>query len=53
MEVGLEKQAGEKLMYVVMTTLALSAMSVLMFNLVLPQIREQFSVTNADRKSVV
>ncbi|MGN7384202.1 Multidrug-efflux transporter 3 [Chlamydia abortus] len=47
MEVGLQKQEGEKLMYVVMATLALSAMSVLMFNLVLPQIREQFSVTNA------
>ncbi len=34
-------------MYVMMATLALSAMSVLMFNLVLPQIREKFSVTNA------
>jgi len=47
MEVSLQKQAGEKLMYVVMATLALSAMSVLMFNLVLPQIREQFRITNA------
>jgi len=47
MENTIEKQVGEKLIYVVMVTLALSAMSVLMFNLVLPQIREQFSVTNA------
>lgn len=47
MELGLQKQTEEKLIYVVMVTLALSAMSVLMFNLVLPQIREQFSITNA------
>ena len=47
MEIGLHKQAGEKLLYVLMATLALSAMSVQMFNLVLPLIREQFAVTNA------
>ncbi|WP_034681499.1 MFS transporter [Caldalkalibacillus mannanilyticus] len=47
MEMKLEKQVANKLMYVVMVTLALSAMSVLMFSLVLPQIREQYSITNA------
>ncbi|WP_243300505.1 MFS transporter [Bacillus litorisediminis] len=47
MESEVQKQVGDKLMYIVMSTLALSAMSVLMFNLVLPQIREQFSITNA------
>lgn len=43
----LQKPSGEKLMYIVMCTLALSAMSVLMFNLVLPQIRDEFAITNA------
>lgn len=47
MDSAIQKQAGEKLIYVVMVTLSLSAMSVLMFNLVLPQIREHFSITNA------
>ena len=47
MESEVQKQVGNKLMYIVMSTLALSAMSVLMFNLVLPQIREEFSITNA------
>ncbi|MFS0722430.1 MFS transporter [Paenibacillus sp. 1P07SE] len=42
-----QDRTKDKLMYVVMTTLALSAMSVLMFSLVLPQIRDEFSVTNA------
>jgi len=34
-------------MYVVMATLTLSSMSVLMFNLVLPQIRDQYAITTA------
>ena len=48
METGVPKQAGEKLMYVVMLTLTFSVMSVLMFNLVMPEIREEFMVTNAE-----
>ena len=48
METGVPKQAGEKLTYVVMFTLAFSVMSVLMFNLVMPEIREEFMVTNAE-----
>ncbi|WP_261129745.1 MFS transporter [Bacillus sp. Marseille-Q3570] len=47
MEFGVEQHTGEKLMRVVMFTLALSAMSVLMFNFVLPQISEEFGLTNA------
>lgn len=49
MEAAIQNQtkAIDRLMVVVMTTLALSAMSVLMFNLVLPQIRDDFSITNA------
>ncbi|UFJ39287.1 MFS transporter [Brevibacillus humidisoli] len=47
MDAALQKRIGEKLMYIVMFTLALSAMSVLMFNLVLPQISEEFLLNNA------
>ncbi|MFT9846756.1 MFS transporter [Aneurinibacillus sp. REN35] len=41
------RQAGEKLMGVLMFTLTISAMSVLVFNFVLPQISAEFHLTNA------
>ncbi|MEW9674513.1 MFS transporter, partial [Ammoniphilus sp. 3BR4] len=47
METEISRQIGEKLMRIVMFTLALSAMSALMFNLVLPEIREAFGLTTA------
>ncbi|WP_221567887.1 MFS transporter [Alkalihalobacillus sp. TS-13] len=47
MELDVQQQTGEKLMKIVMFTLVLSAMSVLMFNFVLPQISEEFGLTNA------
>ncbi|MBD1382959.1 MFS transporter [Metabacillus arenae] len=47
MDQDVQKQTGEKLIRIVMFTLALSAMSVLMFNFVLPEISEAFDLTTA------
>lgn len=47
MEHDVQEQTGEKLIRIVMFTLALSAMSVLMFNFVLPEISETFDLTPA------
>jgi DHA2 family metal-tetracycline-proton antiporter-like MFS transporter len=47
MEKEVSQQTGEKLMRIVMFTLVLSAMSVLMFNFVLPEISKAFDLTTA------
>jgi len=47
METEVPQAMREKLMRIVMFTLAISAMSVLMFNFVLPQIREEFQLNTA------
>ena len=47
MEKEVTQQTGEKLMRIVMFTLVLSAMSVLMFNFVLPEISKAFDLTTA------
>jgi DHA2 family metal-tetracycline-proton antiporter-like MFS transporter len=47
LEKEVSQQAGEKLMRIVMFTLVLSAMSVLMFNFVLPEISKTFDLTTA------
>ena len=47
MEKEVIQQTGEKLMRIVMFTLVLSAMSVLMFNFVLPEISKAFDLTTA------
>lgn len=44
----LSQQTGERLMRILMFTLAISAMSALMFNFVLPKISEDFDLTNAE-----
>jgi DHA2 family metal-tetracycline-proton antiporter-like MFS transporter len=47
LEKEVSQQAGKKLMRIVMFTLVLSAMNVLMFNLVLPEISKTFDLTTA------
>ncbi|HWO95449.1 MAG TPA: MFS transporter [Bacillus sp. (in: firmicutes)] len=47
MEKEVSQRTGEKLMRIVMFTLVLSAMSVLMFNFVLPEISKAFDLTTA------
>ncbi|WP_332633781.1 MFS transporter [Halalkalibacter flavus] len=47
MEKEVSQQTGKKLMRIVMFTLVLSAMSVLMFNFVLPEISKSFDLTTA------
>lgn len=47
METEVQQQTGEKLIRILMFTLTLSVMSAFMFNLVLPQISEEFDLTIA------
>lgn len=47
METEVRQQTGEKLIRILMFTLTLSVMSAFMFNLVLPQISEEFDLTIA------
>lgn len=47
METEVQQQTGEKLIRLLMFTLTLSVMSAFMFNLVLPQISEEFDLTIA------
>ncbi|WP_248924779.1 MFS transporter [Paenibacillus hamazuiensis] len=48
METEIRQYAAEKLLRVLMFTLTLSAMSAFMFNIVMPQIREEFHLTVAE-----